>query len=604
MYRSLLLISLFLSFLSSSFAETIQQRHEEREKTSFIKPSGWIDNPVKDKSAKSFYTNNDPARSLLILARTIYVSNQTAYEWAIDEVKDLTPKIKKITQPQSVNIGGLDWVVIEWEGQRGNVNAKGRQYYSKKDSKYTLIEVAAMGPKEVFDTAGTKEIYDFLSNVKIESRSFDELKKDGFQNELEKKSRPASSADIVGVWEMLYQKYGSHFSADDPFVIPYQRFNFLADGHLKSIGSNAPFDDEKTLRIIWEAAPVSTTYEILEPGVVIIGDSIGKYTAVISLITDDLIELQWPDAPKLKKGDLAVAYVNPEKQVYLQRHLRKVGNGEKNNYNDIIIFKTGKSIEGKIIERTNEYIKIDFFGAPITYYFDEIQSINGKSPILAAKKTEILPVNMPDSESLIDESMSETEKSMRIKPVGELPFSTAVITYKYKGSHVGKETVYIDAVNNKIAQEVETSGSLMGRALSKREKNIYDGKMFYHINLEKGGGTKEEWRGNCVTAVFKENKYLDYYSGSGSFLGKVCKVYKPTFGTAYFWNGIILKEEITNHQFGKEFNYTREAVDIQLDAVISPDKFKVPAGIKLMTGEEMVGEMKKMFEEMKSKIKK
>jgi len=280
---------------------------------------------------------------------------------------------------------------------------------------------------------------------------------------------------------------------------------------------------------------------------------------------------------------------------------------KKENYlsNDTIVFKTGKSIEGKIIERTNEYIKIDFFGVPLTHYFDEIQSINGKSPILAAKETEALPVKLPVPESPATESIPETEKSdAKFKPVEELSFSTAIITYKYNGSHVGKETVYIDAVNNKIAQEIETSGYLMGHTVSKREMNIYDGNMFYHINLEKNGGTKEEWRGNCVTAVFREKMYLDYYSGEGSFLGKVCKIYKPTSGTVYFWNGIILKEEITNHPFGKELNYTREAVRIQLDVKMPAEKFHVPAGIKLLTGEEVMREMKSLFDKMKAKSKK
>lgn len=42
-----------------------------------------------------------------------------------------------------------------------------------------------------------------------------------------------------------------------------------------------------------------------------------------------------------------------------------------------IILKSGKTIEGKIIEKTDEYVKVDFKGVPLTYFFDDIESIKG-----------------------------------------------------------------------------------------------------------------------------------------------------------------------------------------------------------------------------------
>lgn len=44
---------------------------------------------------------------------------------------------------------------------------------------------------------------------------------------------------------------------------------------------------------------------------------------------------------------------------------------------EVIVLKSGKSAEGKLIEKTDEYIKIDFLGVPLTYYFDDINSIDG-----------------------------------------------------------------------------------------------------------------------------------------------------------------------------------------------------------------------------------
>lgn len=44
---------------------------------------------------------------------------------------------------------------------------------------------------------------------------------------------------------------------------------------------------------------------------------------------------------------------------------------------EIIILKSGKTVEGKIIEKTDQYIKIDFYGVILTYFLDEVESIEG-----------------------------------------------------------------------------------------------------------------------------------------------------------------------------------------------------------------------------------
>ena len=42
---------------------------------------------------------------------------------------------------------------------------------------------------------------------------------------------------------------------------------------------------------------------------------------------------------------------------------------------ETIILKSGKTIEANIIERTEEYIKVDVVGVPVTYYLDEVESV-------------------------------------------------------------------------------------------------------------------------------------------------------------------------------------------------------------------------------------
>lgn len=46
-------------------------------------------------------------------------------------------------------------------------------------------------------------------------------------------------------------------------------------------------------------------------------------------------------------------------------------------YGDTIKFKSGKIIEADIIEKNNDYIKVDIAGIGITYYLEEIDSITG-----------------------------------------------------------------------------------------------------------------------------------------------------------------------------------------------------------------------------------
>ena len=55
---------------------------------------------------------------------------------------------------------------------------------------------------------------------------------------------------------------------------------------------------------------------------------------------------------------------------------------------ETILLKSGKTIEGKLIEKTNEYIKIDFQGVVLTYFFDEIESVDGQKYSVVSPKTD------------------------------------------------------------------------------------------------------------------------------------------------------------------------------------------------------------------------
>ena len=59
-------------------------------------------------------------------------------------------------------------------------------------------------------------------------------------------------------------------------------------------------------------------------------------------------------------------------------------------YAENITLKSGKKVTAKIIERTDDYIKVDFYGTPFTYYFDEIETIDGVPVKAAVQKSTIL----------------------------------------------------------------------------------------------------------------------------------------------------------------------------------------------------------------------
>lgn len=48
------------------------------------------------------------------------------------------------------------------------------------------------------------------------------------------------------------------------------------------------------------------------------------------------------------------------------------------SFAETIILKSGEEIEGKVIEKTDKYIKIDFEGVQLTYFFDDIKTIEGE----------------------------------------------------------------------------------------------------------------------------------------------------------------------------------------------------------------------------------
>jgi len=58
---------------------------------------------------------------------------------------------------------------------------------------------------------------------------------------------------------------------------------------------------------------------------------------------------------------------------------------------ETVVLKSGKTVEGKLIEKTDKYIKIDFQGVPLTYFSDEIESVDRVNIDGTEKRVNIQP---------------------------------------------------------------------------------------------------------------------------------------------------------------------------------------------------------------------
>jgi S1-C subfamily serine protease/Flp pilus assembly protein TadD len=59
---------------------------------------------------------------------------------------------------------------------------------------------------------------------------------------------------------------------------------------------------------------------------------------------------------------------------------------------DTIYFKDGKKIEAKIIEKTDKYIKINYYDVVLTHWWDEIDHIEEEEPSVSKQKTDMVQV--------------------------------------------------------------------------------------------------------------------------------------------------------------------------------------------------------------------
>ena len=115
---------------------------------------------------------------------------------------------------------------------------------------------------------------------------------------------------------------------------------------------------------------------------------------------------------------------------------------------ETVVLKSGKTVEGKLIEKTDEYIKIDFLGAPLTYFLDEIESIDGNK---------LIPPLVTEDKKLSNSSNPSSFSELLDKDVYYAPEGYDIKIKIPKGWHMANKTINADTFN------------LLGKAMREKE---------------------------------------------------------------------------------------------------------------------------------------
>ena len=103
---------------------------------------------------------------------------------------------------------------------------------------------------------------------------------------------------------------------------------------------------------------------------------------------------------------------------------------------ETIVLKSGKTVEGRIIEKTKDHIKIDVSGIPITYYSDEIVNIdNTPSSNSLPSNGQAVETSQSDSQK---QKTDNTALKITINPMVELDFKSKDEIYAIRKEAVSR----------------------------------------------------------------------------------------------------------------------------------------------------------------------
>lgn len=142
---------------------------------------------------------------------------------------------------------------------------------------------------------------------------------------------------------------------------------------------------------------------------------------------------------------------------------------------ETVVLKSGKMVEGKIVEKTDKYIKVDFYGVILAYSTDEIERVDGESKaILPAtehiadkQSTTVKENNIPEATPKEDQAfiLKVNESYYNLKREGLLELACEVKSSIFDQAKAALNTQY---------------------SLTSEESKILDSMKFY-FNIDQEG---------------------------------------------------------------------------------------------------------------------
>lgn len=196
---------------------------------------------------------------------------------------------------------------------------------------------------------------------------------------------------------------------------------------------------------------------------------------------------------------------------------------------EMIVLKSGKTVEGKILERADKNIKVDIAGIPITYYLDEIESIDGKKmnplPLPEAGSNEAEESLLSQKNKALTGQAATSERqtwSQEVRIVSDDPASTVYMHTVNQANDYVKQGQYGKAVEQYEAAlkiKPDASGTYVGLAaaligLKKYDEAIRICQKALQINPQEEGaylnlGNAYENQGNFEQAISAYNKLIE-----------------------------------------------------------------------------------------------
>jgi len=185
---------------------------------------------------------------------------------------------------------------------------------------------------------------------------------------------------------------------------------------------------------------------------------------------------------------------------------------------ETILLKTGESVEGKLLEKNDKFVKIDFQGVELTYFINEIDSIDGKQ-VNAPKEKVVIDILNPGYAKLPDENNNiEIDSGSDVKDI------LKKVDYYYSMHEYDKAIELCEAALKKTTDKnligainYSLSSNYLERGIDAFNNNNDDS--FYKLSIESAKKSlevyPESWQawGNIGTVYFnmKDWKQAIYY---------------------------------------------------------------------------------------------